>query len=304
MLTHPQSCKPSDLDQTIKLIDDIFIKSRKKRISCFKRFPTLFNQTNFCNLRIIKGNNEVISHVGIKYCHYRLNKKKTKIGMIGCVCTNPSYRGFELASLLMRDAEKQMSEKGTVLGVLWTGIPSFYKKLGWVPYENGVLGKMSKKQKITNKSYTICKIASSELKHLNNLRIKGKNDYIIRKSIDLLSILKNTIPSSVEDRGILCAKSISKLEAYIAFGNLNKNFYIYEIGGGNDAVPLLIDSIFSLCKPKRIFWNCKKDDPMISYLKKYFNITFTEKGLTMWKIFDQKYKKELSNIYIPFLDRI
>ena len=62
----------------------------------------------------------------------RLAGTVISVGGIGSVATHPDYRGRGLAREILLEREQYMREAGCSLGLLFTGIPEVYSKLGWV----------------------------------------------------------------------------------------------------------------------------------------------------------------------------
>jgi len=53
---------------------------------------------------------------------------------VGGVSTHPAHQGRGLSSAVLRDCIAYMRGQGYPLSVLFTGIPGFYARLGWVPF--------------------------------------------------------------------------------------------------------------------------------------------------------------------------
>ncbi|MBN6186637.1 GNAT family N-acetyltransferase [Aneurinibacillus sp. BA2021] len=65
-------------------------------------------------------------------------EKIVSVAGIGNVATHPDYRGRGLTHHILRHQLPWMKEKRYDLSLLFTGIPKFYEKLGWVPVQEAV----------------------------------------------------------------------------------------------------------------------------------------------------------------------
>jgi GNAT superfamily N-acetyltransferase len=56
---------------------------------------------------------------------------RVRCGMIGSVCTDPAHRGRGLASALLARAERELTQQGCALALLWADDRRFYESRGW-----------------------------------------------------------------------------------------------------------------------------------------------------------------------------
>ena len=131
MLEGPRPAKPEELIDIADLVNSVFnIKPGSPSI-LMDLFPQLFNVDNLENLRVILYDGKPISHVGIWEGELLIYGCCFKVGMIGSVCTHPSYRGRGYASALVRDAFSKMRRDDVDL-VLVSGFRNLYKMAGCV----------------------------------------------------------------------------------------------------------------------------------------------------------------------------
>lgn len=94
-------------------------------------FPLVFVPSNFGNSRVIEVEGRIVSHAAIWPRVVCLGQLRLKVAMIAVVATYPEHRQRGYAATLMRDLQRTIREEGYDLGLLWTGVPEFYRKLGW-----------------------------------------------------------------------------------------------------------------------------------------------------------------------------
>jgi ribosomal protein S18 acetylase RimI-like enzyme len=87
---------------------------------------------------LVKVENRVVSHVHLTERMVRYGIVQLPMNGVMWVGTLPEYRGLGYAQNLMRLADSRARESGTLLQALTTGMPRFYRPLGW-----GVCGRQS-----------------------------------------------------------------------------------------------------------------------------------------------------------------
>jgi predicted N-acetyltransferase YhbS len=87
---------------------------------------------------LVKVEGRVVSHVHLTERQVRYGATPLKLNGVMWVGTLPEYRGLGFAQNLMRLADGRARETGVVLQALTTGMPQFYRPLGW-----GVCGRQS-----------------------------------------------------------------------------------------------------------------------------------------------------------------
>jgi hypothetical protein len=71
---------------------------------------------------------------------YRLEPLVLHAAMVGFVYTRPEFRGGGAGSVLMQELAAELRGGGLDFGILWTGIPAFYARLGWLSADTGIVG--------------------------------------------------------------------------------------------------------------------------------------------------------------------
>ncbi len=87
---------------------------------------------------VAKVDGRVVSHVHLTERPARYGKTQIALNGVMWVGTLPEYRGLGLAQNLMRLADERAEATGATLQALTTGMPQFYRPLGW-----GICGRQS-----------------------------------------------------------------------------------------------------------------------------------------------------------------
>ena len=87
---------------------------------------------------LVKVDGRVVSHVHLTDREIRLGSVRLAMNGVMWVGTLPEYRGLGFAQNLMRLADGRARETGAAVQALTTGMPQFYRPLGW-----GVCGRQS-----------------------------------------------------------------------------------------------------------------------------------------------------------------
>lgn len=114
--------------QALALIDDEFVYSKGRTISLKDRY-----RLGPKDLHFIVADDKVVSVAAVKPYTFM-----GELGIrIGFVYTRPDYRNQGYASRLLREITENCK-----WAVLWTNIPKFYERLGWVAWDNSLLGEV------------------------------------------------------------------------------------------------------------------------------------------------------------------
>lgn len=131
-MSEPRIVTADDLDSLDELLNGIF--RCEKNIfdqNVLTDFPLVFVPENFGNCRVVEVDQQIVSHAAIFRCEMIIKDVVLKTAVIILVATDPRHRKQGHAARLMQDLQRTMHEESYDLGVLWTGVPDFYRKLGW-----------------------------------------------------------------------------------------------------------------------------------------------------------------------------
>lgn len=131
----PRACGPYDLAGTLDLINLVF---RTQPATGSPRAPNMgwdythiYNPDNLDNVRIVCHRGRAVSSVGIYSTTVHTPRGTIAVGGINAVATHPDHRRLGLGTLTLQDAHATMRAAGLHVGLLGTGIPNYYRKVGW-----------------------------------------------------------------------------------------------------------------------------------------------------------------------------
>src|SRR5262245_3410538 len=128
--------REEDLPFLADLLDGIFRRSRGIiDQSMLTDFPLVFAPPNLRNGRVVYQDDRLVAHAALWRREAMINGQRLVIGVLVSVATHPDYRQRGYAAEAVMSLQAQMVEEEYDLGLLWTGVPDFYRKLNWEPVE-------------------------------------------------------------------------------------------------------------------------------------------------------------------------
>jgi predicted N-acetyltransferase YhbS len=135
MTTDPPTPRPIQERDRLPLralLNDVFRRSRGITDQDFlDDFPLPFAAANNQNCRVIVEEGRIVSHAALWERELIAEGSRLKVGVIIGVATEAPFRRRGHAAALMRDLQQTLHEEQYDIGLLWTGVPDFYRKLGW-----------------------------------------------------------------------------------------------------------------------------------------------------------------------------
>lgn len=125
------ACRPDELPALRALLNEVFIAERGASGDLFDYAPLLYARANVEQLRVVRRGRAIVGHAGILERPIRWRGQTLRAGLVGGVCARQELRGMGIGTLAMEDAAAHMGALGLDFGVLWTGSPGFYERLGW-----------------------------------------------------------------------------------------------------------------------------------------------------------------------------
>lgn len=105
----PRGTRKEEFDDLIKLVNMVF---RPESQSMQREYESIFNEENLENLRIIVEDGKPVSHIGTLEKDVVIYNCRSRVGLVGGVCTHPDYRGRGCATLLLNDCINRFNEHG------------------------------------------------------------------------------------------------------------------------------------------------------------------------------------------------
>lgn len=131
-----RTTREEDLPFLADLLDGIFRRSRGiMDQSMLTDFPLVFAPANWRNGRVVYQDDRLVAHAALWRREAVIHGERLVIGVLVSVATHPDYRQRGYAAEAVMSLQAQMVEEEYDLGLLWTGVPDFYRKLNWEPVE-------------------------------------------------------------------------------------------------------------------------------------------------------------------------
>ena len=279
-----RACRPDDLDPLLPLLDEEFIFSKGRSISLRLRFSSVYCRNNSHNIIICTDGKEIVAALAMHQFNWREGGKIFRGAMIGAVYALPTRRREGLASRLLASAATQLRKDGVDFGVLWTGKPSFYARLGWVGADCGVLGEANPNGSMPEQLGTVALLpVEANTSQLESLRQNQLNAMTLRHPEDY-----RQLPLPADRVDVLWSENQGKV-AYALLGSRGETGFLYELVGDAACFPALWQEA---CRSlKQVFINDKIDSPSFCWL--------TEHALSERVDIDL-----LGQWHIPYFDRI
>ncbi|MGB9797356.1 MAG: GNAT family N-acetyltransferase [bacterium] len=118
----PRGTKKEEFWQLIELVNLVF---RPETRAMKEQYQILFSEENLENLRVIVEEGRPVSHIGTLERDIEIQGCRSRVGLVGAVCTHPDYRGRGYATLLLNDCIKRFEEHGCDF-MLVSGIRRLY----------------------------------------------------------------------------------------------------------------------------------------------------------------------------------
>jgi len=239
----PRGVFPEELGSIFDLVNRVFRTGIDQNMET--DYPLVFREENLENLRVITYERKIVSHLAVAPRHVITSGASLQVGMISSVATDPDFRGYGLATQLGQTANAKMVANGCGFGLLWTSIPSFYRRNDWEVIPNGwcYLPKISQ-AKAFKSQHTIRPLQiRSDLNRLITLH-KSQPGGVTRQYSD--SVALYTLPSTK----VWIAERVGKIEGYAVMANSCNKFGMVEWGGSPTALESLLATLLS-CDTER-----------------------------------------------------
>jgi predicted N-acetyltransferase YhbS len=281
-------CTAAERNQAMALMHEEFIVSRGRSLSLPERFPAAFAQPDATLLAAREGE-RVLAALLMRPFAWRAAQGVLRGVMIGMVCTHREHRGKGLGSALMAEAARLLQGRAD-FGVLWTTQPDFYRRLGWVPADCGVLGRMRGEGAAP---VMIAGEVDALLPRIHQAR-EAQNGERVERS---LVCYRTLLPPAVAREALMVA------ESYALIGRLGDDAYVYELGGDSEGIARLADALKA--RYAGITLNLMRGSLAHQSLASRMDIAWSGQSLAMWlPVSGAVDMARVAGWYVPFLDRI
>lgn len=102
-----------------------------KAWSITNEYPTALHPTNLHNIRIVKQNNDIVSHAVVKPLVIKSPHVIYKVAAIGSVVTDEGFRKQGLSTKILQNCLDASLQQNCDIAILWTNMHDFYRKMGF-----------------------------------------------------------------------------------------------------------------------------------------------------------------------------
>jgi len=289
-------CKSEEFASLLKLIDTEFVFSKNRLRSLAERFPAVYSPNNLANIYVARCNGVLAASVTVRKFIWHATGRIWRGAMVGMVFTCPAYRKRGIGSAMMQRIQQDLASAGMDFAVLWTKIPQFYERLGWLSNDCSAFGEAL--PEIDKSSGVLIKprhLSENMYKLLDAIRHKKQIEFLERVPSDYAAI-----PLPAETVDLLLSE---KPEGYSIVGRTHTACYLYEAPGDPDFWERLLPSL-RYAYPK-LYLNQQTGSPFQKWLCENASVKWEAQNLAMWlPLTKQASCIGIGKWYIPYFDRI
>jgi len=281
-------CGASGRERAIALLDEEFIASRGRSVSLAARFAAAFGEPE-ARLIVARERSRIVAATLLRPFNWLTARDTRRGAMIGMVCVQRERRGGGLGAALMSEAARLLREHAE-FGVLWTAQPEFYRGLGWMAADCGVLGRM---QGEGDSAPMTAGEFDALVPRIHAAR-EARADERVERSIACYRSLPPPAASS---------EALFEAGSYTVVGRLDGTAYVNEIGGEAAGYPQLEQALRR--RYRDIVLNLKRGSAAHRWFESRPGIAWSAQSLAMWLPGSRALDADgPAHWYIPFLDRI
>ena len=127
----PRAPKPNEIEDLIAHVNLVMREEVGSAPSFALDWPYVITRENLENIRVVLVDDHIVSSTAIVPHETSIGGVNLRIGGINGVSTHPDYRRRGYASRILEACIDHMRDLGCHLSLLSTGVPSWYRKLGW-----------------------------------------------------------------------------------------------------------------------------------------------------------------------------
>ena len=127
----PRAPRPDEFDELIAHVGHVMRGEVGAAPTYAQGLPRIYCLDNLQNIRVMRVDGRIVSSAAISPHTTRAGDARLRIGRITGVTTDSAYRRRGYATRVMHACGERMAELGCELSLLGSGVPSWYRKLGW-----------------------------------------------------------------------------------------------------------------------------------------------------------------------------
>jgi predicted N-acetyltransferase YhbS len=295
-----RAATPVDLQRIVPQLDQQFVFGKRRQISLAQRFPAVYGPTNAGNIFVTEEDSEILSALACKRFELFDEGRIWCVAMVGAVYTHPARRGEGLASRLLQRTSEALRESGTDFAVLWTDRPAFYRRLGWMSADCGMLGETEIRYSRVEPGGEVARMPArlGDIPRIESIRQHWHACLTPRRAGDYCQL-----PMPADAVNLLVWGEGSRDATYALVGGTGELGILYEMIGHPDGFPVLWPEIFR--SYRRLLANDAKGSASHRWLCQNTDLIWGAKPLAMWLPLSVKADVALAaHWHIPYFDRI
>jgi hypothetical protein len=277
----------------VELVDSVFLVAQGKTGSIAKRYPNLFETSNWNNIYCAMFNRRLAGCVFTRPFEYVYDGEIGCSSMVGLVCVGHEVRGHGIGKHLMSFVTEALVRSNRQ-ATLWTTIPEYYSKLGWKTIDRGVLGVLRSSNK--HALATSFSSLSENIDRIESIRNAWLDSRVVRRKIDY-----QVVPTAVSTVSCIVEGDNPNESAYVLFGRTVARAYIFEMVGNPAYFSPFVDRVRACCE--EVFINDCVGSPSYRWFSNVENLEWKRQQLGMSLNFGN-HNDDADDFHIPFFDRI
>ncbi len=127
----PRAPRADEFDELLAQVNGVMREEVAAAPTYGEEWPRIYCLENLENIRVIRVDGRIVSSAAIYPHEVRFGDARLRVGGITGVATDAAYRRRGYGTRVMQACIERMAELGCHLSLLGSGVPSWYRKLGW-----------------------------------------------------------------------------------------------------------------------------------------------------------------------------
>ncbi len=127
----PRTPRADEFDELLAQVNGVMREEVAAAPTYGEEWPRIYCLENLVNIRVIRVDGRIVSSAAIYPHEVRFGEARLRVGGITGVATDAAFRRRGYGTRVMQACIERMAELGCHLSLLGSGVPSWYRKLGW-----------------------------------------------------------------------------------------------------------------------------------------------------------------------------
>ena len=127
----PRAPRADEFEELVAQVNRVMREEVDAAPTYGEEWPRIYRLENLENIRVIRVDGRIVSSAAIYPHDVRFGSARLRVGGITGVATDAAYRRRGFGTRVMQACIERMAELGCQLSLLGSGVPSWYRKLGW-----------------------------------------------------------------------------------------------------------------------------------------------------------------------------